>query len=87
MMEPEEHELTMHKTKRGRDCVGYKGYVYHYHSSNPKRTRKYWRCELRDVCNARITTNFVVPLQVLTDGTEQHQHQPDEAAVEVSVKS
>ncbi|XP_052127756.1 uncharacterized protein LOC127750338 [Frankliniella occidentalis] len=74
--------LSKHKTKRGGDCVAYNGYMYHYHSANPKRTRKYWRCELRKQCNARITTNFAA-VEVLLDGTAQHQHQPAHAEVEV----
>lgn len=77
--------ITSLKTKRGRDALGHKGYIYHFHSSNSKRTRKYWRCEQRTGCNARMTTNFLVPYQVLADGSGKHQHQPDLETIEVSV--
>lgn len=58
------------------------GYIYHHHSFNRGKTRKYWRCERRGTCNARCITGVDLNnLVVYKCDISQHLHPPDETKV------
>ena len=61
-------------SKRGGKILVHRNYLYHFHSSNKQRTRTYWRCEKRDICNARATTNFVHEDQITVHKVGGHSH-------------
>lgn len=74
---------TILKSTKNKDVIEVSGYVYHYHSSNTRKTRKYWRCELRDVCNGRCVTNynFDAQVQVFKEGDHTHERNAADAKV------
>ncbi|KAK3907826.1 Alanine--tRNA ligase [Frankliniella fusca] len=55
-----------------------------HHDYNKARTRIYWRCWQRKICNASITTNNNLDdFQIFRDGTAKHLHAADPAEIEV----
>lgn len=44
-------------SQKGKIVLSFRGFVYHYHSKSKNGQRLYWRCEKRDECVARVTTN------------------------------
>lgn len=74
---------TVIQSKRDKPLLVNEGFVYHHHSYNKDRTRKYWRCERRQTCNARCVTNTnMEELVVYKCDISTHLHLPDHAAVE-----
>lgn len=74
---------------KGKDILKYKNFLYHFHSMNPKSTRKYWRCEQRGVCNARVTTNADTErqIQVFKEGIHTHEAREVEGKVRKIVEA
>lgn len=72
-------------TQRGKKMMKHRAYMYHHHSFNKARTRSYWRCFKREVCNVGLVSNADENnIVILKDGTENHLHPPD--VIEVHVR-
>lgn len=50
-------EPTLIDSKKGKKVLQYRNFIFHHHSNNKQETKSYWRCERRQVCNARLITN------------------------------
>lgn len=62
-------------------------YRYHFHSFSKNRNNRYWRCELRDICGARCTTNAdVVENGVTSIKYSKTRHMHEAEKVEIAVQ-
>ncbi|KFD61048.1 hypothetical protein M514_08442 [Trichuris suis] len=62
-------------SQRQKPMLHYNGFCYHFHSFSTDRTRRYWRCADRRICNARCTTDQDLDkIHIIRDGTGDHQH-------------
>lgn len=64
------------KSKRGKNLLVSKGFVYHKHSSKKENT--YWICSRKPECKTRATSRGDPP-HIIREGT--HDHAPDQDEV------
>jgi hypothetical protein len=72
------------QSQKGKPLLVFKNFIYHHHDYNKDRSRRYWRCSQRKICNASMTTNNNLDaIQILRDGTGKHLHAADPTEVQV----
>lgn len=69
------------RSSKNKDKIIYKNYVYQFHSFSRNGKKSYWRCENRDICNARLVTNKNVNDHIHIYKEGQHTHVENGAEV------
>lgn len=62
-------------SQRGGYLLQHEDNLFHLHSSNKERTRKYWICSLKQVCNARCITNHDTQNEITVYKCGEHSHE------------
>ncbi|KAF0985730.1 hypothetical protein HZS_2520, partial [Henneguya salminicola] len=69
------------QSKRGKEKLNYEGHFYVFDKLSADRSKKFWRCELKNECKARLLTTGTNMVLVQMN---QHSHGSDAAQLQVA---